>query len=93
MSSRQARYEERCQQLAARAELERAQIRHGGAQMHGFLAPVAVPARGGGRGRAKAIALLAIMVPLLGAARSARWLRLAQLSVGAWRVLQGLRRP
>ncbi|MFA7503842.1 MAG: hypothetical protein WCZ28_04000 [Burkholderiaceae bacterium] len=82
---------ERKRLMLARAELERRQIRLAGSEMRALLAPVA-SGRRTSHARPRASALLAVAVPLLGATRLGRLLRIASIGLGALRLARSLKR-
>ncbi len=91
MSTRTLGLAERKRLALARADLERLQIRLAGREARALLAPAASHGNAG-RARSKAVALLSVAVPLLGAARFGRLLRVASIGLGVLRLARGLRR-
>ena len=91
MSAREPGLAERKRHLVARADLERLQMRLAGREARALFAP-APSSWQRARARSRASTLLAVAVPLLGAARAGRMLRIASIAVGVLRVARGLRR-
>lgn len=91
MSARASGFAERKRQVLARAELERLQIRLTGREARALLTPI-TRARHAAYARPAAVAALALAVPLLGAARVGRLLRIASVGVGILRLVRGARR-
>lgn len=91
MSAPEPRITERKRLLLARADLERMRMRLAGREARALLSPSARARQDAGN-KSKARTLLAVAVPLLGAARFGRVLHIASMALGVLRVARSLRR-